>query len=505
MPFINSIFEWAFKKRSHQIELFLKYPIEVQNDVLSGLLSHARDTEWGKKFDFESIKNHKEFSERIPLSNYEDIFEDIERLMKGEKNILWPGKVSWFAKSSGTTNARSKFIPVTPEALEECHYKGGKDMVSLYMTNYNQKSMFSGKSLTIGGSHQINPLNPKSKFGDVSAVIMQNLPVWAKIVKTPSLKVAVMDDWEKKIDAMAEECAKENVTSMAGVPTWTIVLLQRIIEKNQLNSILDVWPNLEIFVHGAVAFEPYRKIFQQLIPSSGMNYQEVYNASEGFFGIQNDPKTQDMLLMLDYGVFYEFIPMDLFGEETEKTITLSDVKLNTNYALVISTNAGLWRYKIGDTIRFTSLSPYKIKITGRTKHFMNAFGEEIVIENADEAIKVACEETASLMSNYTASPVYFGDGKNGSHEWLLEFEKAPEDLDKFTYHLDKKLREINSDYDAKRYKDIALSFPIVHQIPQGGFYQWLKSKGKIGGQYKVPRLSNNRIVVDEIKALFNFA
>lgn len=505
MAIINSIFEWAFKKRSHQIELFLKYPVDVQAEVLRGLLYTAKDTEWGKKYGFSSIKNHKQFTERVPLNSYEDIFPCIERLMKGEKNILWPGTVSWFAKSSGTTNARSKFIPVTPEALEECHYKGGKDMVSLYMTNYNQKSMFSGKSLTIGGSHQINPLNPKSQYGDVSAVIMQNLPVWAKIVKTPSLKVAVMDNWEKKLDAMVEECSRENVTSMAGVPTWTLVLLQRIVEDKKLDSILDVWPNLEVFVHGAVSFEPYKAVFKQLIPSDSMNYQEVYNASEGFFGIQSDPNSSDMLLMLDYGVYYEFIPMNVYGEEEEFTIPISEVERDKNYALVISTNAGLWRYKIGDTIRFTSLSPYKIKITGRTKHFMNAFGEEVVIENADEAVKEACEQTSSLIANYTASPIYFTGGEKGAHEWLIEFDKPPRDLERFSYFLDKKLREINSDYDAKRYKNIAVSFPEVKEVRSGGFNEWLKSKGKLGGQYKVPRLSNDRTVLEEIKALVGLA
>lgn len=501
MEIINSIFEWAFKKRSHQIELFMKYPIDVQNEVFSQLIEKASGTEWGTKYGYKDIQTYQQFQQRVPTSSYEDIYPYIERLMKGEPNILWPGAVSWFSKSSGTTNARSKFIPVTPEALEDCHYKGGKDMVSLYMTNYNQRSMFSGKSLTIGGSHQINPLNPKSNYGDVSAVIMQNLPIWAKIVKTPSLKVALMSDWEAKIEAMIDECSKENVTSMAGVPTWTLVLLQRIIEKKGLKSILDVWPNLELFVHGAVAFEPYKELFKQLIPSPEMNYQEVYSASEGFFGIQNEPQKQDLLLMLDYGIFYEFIPMDQYGQQTQKIIPLQEVELGKNYALLISTNAGLWRYKIGDTVKFTSLSPYKIKISGRTKHFINAFGEELIIENADQAIEFACQKTKSLMSNYMAAPVYFEGKTRGSHEWLLEFETPPADVEQFTYCLDKKLREVNSDYDAKRYLDMALAPPLVRIVPRGTFYKWLKSKGKVGGQYKVPRLNNERTHLEEVKLL----
>lgn len=501
MAIINSIFEWAFKKRTHQIELFMKYPIDVQNEVLAQLIQKAASTEWGMKYGYKDIQDYRQFQDRVPTSNYEDMYPYIERLMKGEKNILWPGAVSWFAKSSGTTNARSKFIPVTPEALEDCHYKGGKDMVSLYMTNYNQRSMFSGKSLTIGGSHQINPLNPKSNYGDVSAVIMQNLPIWAKIVKTPSLKVALMSEWEAKLEAMVDECSNENVTSMAGVPTWTLILLRRIIERKNLDSILDIWPNLELFVHGAVSFEPYRELFQQLIPSKEMNYQEVYNASEGFFGIQNEPDKKELLLMLDYGIYYEFIPMDQYGQETETVIPLKEVELHKNYALLISTNAGLWRYKIGDTVKFSSLSPFKIKISGRTRHFINAFGEELIIENADQAIKHACQKTKSQISNYMAAPLYFEGNARGSHEWLLEFETPPNDLQKFTYYLDKKLREVNSDYDAKRYQDMALVAPLVHLLPRGSFYDWLKSKGKLGGQYKVPRLNNDRTHLEEVKLL----
>lgn len=499
MSIINNIFGWALKKRIHQIDLFEKYPLEVQGEVLTKLLNTAKDTEWGKKYDFKSIDCYNDFSSRIPISTYEELFPDIDRLLKGEKNILWPGEVEWFAKSSGTTNAKSKFIPISKESLEDCHYKGGKDMLSLYFHNFPQRALFTGKSLSIGGSHQINPLNPKSNYGDVSAVIMQNLPLWAKAVRTPSIKVAVMDKWEEKIEAMTQECVRENVTCMAGVPTWTLVLLQRILEKEGKSNILEIWPNLELFVHGAVAFGPYRNLFKELIPSDKMNYQEVYNASEGFFGIQDDPNSDDMLLMLDYGVYYEFVPMD----DESKIIPLGQVELGVNYALVISTNAGLWRYKIGDTVRFTSLAPYKIKISGRTKHFINAFGEELMVENADAAISYACEQTCSKISNYTGAPIYFEGKERGGHEWIIEFEEKPKDMDQFIYFFDNKLKEVNSDYEAKRYKDMALVLPIVHAVPQDTFYKWLKSKNRVGGQFKVPRLSNTREYIEELKAFFS--
>ncbi len=496
MSIINNIFGWALKKRIHQIDFFIKYPIDVQNEVLSKLLDEAQNTEWGLKYDFKTIDCYQKFAERIPVSNYEQLYPEIERLLKGEKNILWPGAIDWFAKSSGTTNAASKFIPVTVASLEDCHYKGGKDMLSLYYHNFPQRELFSGKSLSIGGTHQINPLNPKSNYGDVSAVIMQNLPLWAKAVRTPSLKVALMDNWEDKLEAMVLECTNENVTCMAGVPTWTLILLQKIIEREGKKNILEVWPNLELFVHGAVSFDPYKAIFKELIPSNKMNYQEVYNASEGFFGIQNDPKSDDLLLMLDYGVFYEFICM----QDQSKIIPLSEVELGKNYALIITTNAGLWRYKIGDTVRFTSVNPYKIKISGRTKHFINAFGEELMVSNSDIAIKYACENTNTTIKNYTAAPIYFEGNNRGGHEWLIEFDQNPYDLERFTYLLDNKLKEVNSDYEAKRYKDIALSMPIVQALPPDTFLRWLKSKNKLGGQFKVPRLSNDRSYLEEIKS-----
>ena len=494
----NTILTWAMKKRIHQMELFLLYPMDVQKEVLFGLIKKAANTEWGKKYDFKSITSIKDFQERVPISTYEQLFPYIERVMKGEKNILWPTEIEWFSKSSGTTNAKSKFIPVSPEALEDCHYKAGKDMLSMYVNNFPAKAPFTGRSLVLGGTHQINHLNPKTSYGDVSGVIMENLPWWAQIIRTPSLKVALLDKWEEKIDLMVKETKSQNVTSLAGVPTWTLILLQKMLENTGKKSILEVWPNLEWFAHGAVAFGPYRELFKQLIPSEEMNYQEVYNASEGFFGIQDDPHRNDMLLMLDYGIFYEFIPMEEWEEEHPKTLTIEEVELNKSYAVIISTNAGLWRYSIGDTVKFTSLKPHRIKISGRTKHFINAFGEELVIENADTAITFACHETGAILNNYTAAPIYFSEGQNGGHEWLIEFEKHPVDFQKFCALLDSKLQEINSDYEAKRYQNIALSPPKIHSLAKGTFYEWMSKRNKIGGQHKVPRLSNTREYVEDI-------
>ncbi|PRY15050.1 GH3 auxin-responsive promoter [Pontibacter ummariensis] len=490
------------KKRIHQIDLFRKYPHEVQEELFQNLIHTAKATEWGRKYGYADINSIQEFQERVPISAYEQLYPYIERTLKGERNLLWPSKVEWFAKSSGTTNARSKFIPVTPESLEDCHYKGGKDLLSIYVNLYPESKLFKGKGLSIGGSHRPSEFNPNISCGDVSAVIMQNLPIWAEAMRTPPLKVALMDKWEEKIEKMVEVTVPENVTSLSGVPTWTYVLLKRILEVTGKNNILEVWPNLELFAHGAVAFGPYRQLFRELIPSDKMNYLEIYSASEGFFGIQDQRDTEDeMLLMLDYGVYYEFIPAGQFNEEQPKALTLDQVELGKNYALVISTNAGLWRYKLGDTVRFTSLSPYRIKISGRTKHFINAFGEEVIVENAEVAVTQACKETGAIIYNFTAAPVYMESGKRGGHEWLIEFEKEPDSLERFTQVLDNTLREINSDYDAKREKDIALQAPIVHAVPHGTFIGWLRKKGKLGGQHKVPRLSNTREYLEEIMAL----
>ncbi len=500
MEFINSILTWVMKKRIHDIELFIKYPHDVQQELLNSLLSRAAYTEYGKKHNFEGINNRDQFRENVPIVAYEDLYPYIEKLMAGQQNVLWPTETRWFAKSSGTTNARSKFIPVSNEALEDCHYKGGKDLLSIYVNNYPESKMFTGKNLVIGGSQQVNQFdkNSKSYYGDVSAVLIKNLPFWAQMVRTPSLEIALMDEWEEKIEKMAQYTSNENVTSISGVPTWTIVLLERILEIKNAKSILDVWPNLEVFVHGAVAFTPYEKLFKSLIPSNGMRYMETYNASEGFFGIQDQTDSKDMLLMLDYGIYYEFIPMDEWGEESPHTVGLDEVEIGKNYAIIISTNAGLWRYKIGDTVRFTSLDPYRIRITGRTKHFINAFGEELIIENAEEALADACEKTGAELENFTAGPSYLDSGSKGFHEWVIEFNHAPDDLERFTQVLDEKLREINSDYAAKRHKGMALTTPKIHQVEKGTFYKWMKKRGKLGGQNKVPRLSNHRDYLDDL-------
>jgi len=505
MELINSIFSWVMLKRMHQIELFLKYPIEVQQELFVKLISTAKNTVFGKEHDFANIKTISDFRKKVPVRNYEVLYPYIERLLKGEQQILWPSDVKWFAKSSGTTNSRSKFIPVTDEALEDCHFKGGKDMISIYVNNYPDSKIYSGKGLVIGGSHKINKYdkNAKSYYGDVSAVIIKNLPFWTQIRKTPPLEIALMSKWEEKIEKMAKITSEENVTSIYGVPTWTVVLIKRILEYKGADNILEVWPNLQLFVHGAVSFLPYKRLFQELIPSDNMRYMETYNASEGFFGIQDGKRTDDLLLMLDYGIYYEFIPFEDVNKEDPRVIGLEEVEIGKNYAMVISTNAGLWRYKIGDTVKFTSKYPFRIKITGRTKHFINAFGEELIIENAEKGIANACLKTGAILGDYTAGPRYIDQESRGGHEWIIEFKKYPEDPKKFADILDKTLRRINSDYDAKRYKNIALQKPLIHMVKDGTFYAWMKKRNKLGGQNKVPRLANTREYLDDILAMIN--
>ncbi len=503
MQILNSILTWVMRKRIHQIELFMKYPHDVQDEVLRRLLSMARYTEFGQKYAFDDLINYEDYKRRVPVHTYEQLFPYIDRLVHGEQSILWPSEVKWFAKSSGTTNARSKFIPVTAEALEESHFKGGKDLLSIYVNNYPDTQIFSGKGLGVGGSSQINEFDPtaSSQYGDVSAVIMQNLPPWAQFIRTPSLEVALMNNWEDKIERLARETIGVNVTNIAGVPTWTVLLLQYILEMEKKSSVLEVWPNLEVFFHGAVAFKPYRNLFKSIIPGDQMRYWETYNASEGFFGIQDQKDSEDLLLMLDYGVFYEFIPVEEWDKEYPDAISLADVEIGKNYAMVITTNAGLWRYNIGDTIKFTSIAPYRIRISGRTKHFINAFGEEVIIENAETAITRACEQTGAVIDNFTAAPIYLEKSKRGGHEWIIEFRTYPRDMNEFIHTLDDTLRKINSDYDAKRTLDLALIAPTVHSVAEGTFYNWMKKRGKLGGQNKVPRLSNSREFVDDILAM----
>ncbi|MCK5781347.1 MAG: GH3 auxin-responsive promoter family protein [Flavobacteriales bacterium] len=491
----NSILSWYLKKRYHQIELFKKYPNDVQGDVLRYLVETATNTEFGKLYDFKSIKNYNDFKNRIPLNHYEDLAPMIERIRRGEQNIFWPSDIKWFAKSSGTTNAKSKFIPISTEALDNCHYKAGKDTLAIYVNNNPETEVFSGKMMRLGGSHSIYE-NNDTYSGDLSAILIDNLPFWAELGTTPSNKVSLMDGWEEKMKAIINETINEDVRSLAGVPSWMLVLLNDIIKQTGKDNLLDIWPNLELYFHGGVGFSPFKELYKNLIPKSDFKYFEIYNASEGFFAIQDNNYSDELLLMLDYGIYYEFIAMDEIDDENPKTINLDGVELYRNYAIVISTNSGLWRYIIGDTVRFTSLSPYRIKISGRTKHFINAFGEEVIIENAEEALKFACTKTGAIFTEYTAGPVYMKEKKSGAHEWIIEFDKAPNSINEFTKHLDDALKGLNSDYEAKRFNDMTLSLPILHKARKGLFYDWLKGRGKLGGQNKIPRLSNNRIYLD---------
>ena len=497
IPLFNSIASWLLKKRYHQIELFLKYPADVQNEVLLQLLDYASDTVCGKQYGFDSITTYKEFSERLPIVSYEEVAPLIERTRKGEQNLFWPTHIKWFAKSSGTTNAKSKFIPVSLEALEDCHYKSSKDLLCLYLNNNENSQLFTGKSLRLGGSKELYE-DSGSFFGDLSAILIDNMPLWAEYSSTPSSRVSLMSEWETKLEAIIEESIKENVTSLAGVPSWMLVLLNNVIEKTGKNNLFEIWENLEVYFHGGVSFAPYREQYKKLLPRKKFNYYETYNASEGFFGIQDRNKSEDLLLMLDYGIFYEFIAMDSYGKETQKTVPLWEVEVGVNYAIVITTNGGLWRYKIGDTVRFTSTNPYRIRITGRTKHHINAFGEELIIENAEEALKQVCKKTGSEIKDYTAAPIFMVANEKGAHEWIIEFRKPPKDINYFTEFLDNALKALNSDYEAKRYNNITLKMPEVHIARENLFYDWLESKDKLGGQHKIPRLSNERGYIEEL-------
>ncbi len=501
MEIFNSLFNWAIKKRYPQIEYFMNNPIEVQNALFTRLINTAKDTEWGIKYDYKSIKTINDFKQRVPISTYEDFSPLIERTMHGEQNLIWPSTIRLFSKSSGTTNAKSKFIPVSKEALEDCHYKGGKDLYSIYVNRNPETKIFSGKALGLGGSMIQNPNMKNSYIGDVSALIMSNLPIWAEYARTPSLETALMDKWDLKIEKIAQSTSNENVTSISGVPTWTIVLLERILEIKGKSNLLEIWPNFELFTHGAVAFGPYRNTFKKLFPSDKVNYLETYNASEGFFGIQDSSTLDQFLLMLDYGIFYEFLPMDQIHEESPQTVNLEDVEIGKNYAIIMSSNAGLWRYSIGDTIKFTSKTPFRFKISGRTKQFINAFGEEVIVENAEFAIVEASKVTNAIVSNYSAAPIYLEIGSQGAHEWVIEFEKFPDDLSKFIEVLDNSIKLVNSDYEAKRTLDIALVAPKVTAVAKGFFYEWMENRGKVGGQNKVPRLSNTREYMDSIVEL----
>ena len=500
IPIVNSVASWILKKRIHQIELFLKYPDEVQEELLFNLIRFAENTFVGKQFDFESIKSYQTFAERIPISSYEDLEPLIEKTRKGEQNIFWSSNIKWFAKSSGTTNAKSKFIPVSNEALENCHYKATKDLLSLYLNNNEDSQMFTGKSLRLGGSKQLYEQN-NTFFGDLSAILIENMPMWAEFSSTPSNKTSLMNDWETKLSAIVNETRFENVTSFAGVPSWMLVLLNKLLEETESKNLLEIWPNVEVYFHGGVSFDPYREQYKKIIPSNSFQYYEIYNASEGFFAIQDLNNSNDLLLMLDYGIFYEFIPMDTYGKENQQVIRLSDVVLNTNYAIIITTNSGLWRYQIGDTVRFTSINPYRIRVTGRTKHHINVFGEELIIENTDNAIAKACQITQNEVIDYTVAPIFMVDKEKGGHEWMIEFRQKPNDMALFKKVLDETLQSLNSDYEAKRFNNMTLNPPVLNVARNNLFYDWLKDQDKLGGQHKIPRLSNHRHYLERLKEM----
>jgi hypothetical protein len=497
IPLVNSIASWFLKKRIHQMELFMKYPNEVQQELLRSLISKAKHTEFGKKYHFSEITNYETFAERVPIHSYEEYEADIERSRNGEQNIFWPTPINWFAKSSGTTNAKSKFIPVSEDSLENCHYAAGKDLLCMYLNNNPQSQLFTGKSLRLGGSKEIYRNNGTS-YGDLSAILIENMPFWAEFSSTPSNEVSLMNDWEIKMQAIVNETIKEKVTSLAGVPSWMLVLLNNVLETSKQEDLFKVWQNLEVYFHGGVNFDPYSEQYKKILPRDSFRYYEIYNASEGFFACQDLNNSNELLLMLDYGVFYEFIPMDAYGTSEQKVIPLSEVKTDVNYAVMITTNAGLWRYKIGDTLRFTSISPYRIKVSGRTKHHINVFGEELIIENTDNALKKASKITGCEIIDYTAAPIFMDGKEKGAHEWIIEFKTPPDNLETFTVELDLALQQLNSDYEAKRYNNMTLNMPKVHQARKKLFYDWLKKNDKLGGQHKIPRLSNKRYYVEEL-------
>lgn len=498
MSLISPALKGYMMLRNSAIDNFMLNPIDTQKQVFNHIVGSAQFTEYGKKYGFDHINSISEFKKQVPINDYDSLKPYIERILQGEQNLLWPSQISWFAKSSGTTSDKSKFIPISKESLDDNHFKAGKDVFALYFRQFPQSTFMSGKCLVIGGSHQINQLSADSFYGDLSAVMLQNLPLYGQMVRTPDLSIALMAEWEEKIEKIAHTTINEDVTYIAGVPTWTIVLIKRILEITGAKNLLEVWPNLEVYVHGGVSFKPYRRQFEEYIPSEQMRYVETYNASEGFFAAQDDNDRDDMLLFLNHGIYYEFMPLEEYGKEHPETLSLREVELNKNYALVLNTNGGLWRYIVGDTIQFTSLNPYRIKVTGRLKHFINAFGEEVIVDNTDHAIAEACKQTGAVVNDYTAAPVYMTGESNGAHEWIIEFEHLPCPLEVFTEKMDKALQTVNSDYEAKRHKDIALRMPIVHRMPVGGFNKWLKDKGKLGGQHKVPRLCNERRYLEEI-------
>lgn len=499
---ITSIVRPFFAKRMRELLSYANRGEEIQRRVLESLTQRAKETEIGRKYGFSDIKdNYRLFSERLPVIDYEGLKPYVERMLRGEQNLIWDSKIKWFAKSSGTTNDKSKFIPVSDEARKECHYKGGASCVAAYLNINPNSRIFDGKSLILGGSHEISSLNGEYHCGDLSAVLIQNIPTLANYVRVPSKEIALMSEWESKLERIAATTVNENVTNLSGVPSWFMVLIKKMLHDNGKQYLTEIWPNLELFFHGGISFAPYRKQYESLIPSKGMHYIETYNASEGFFAVQNSLDEQTMLLLIDLGIFFEFIPLEEVESDNPRVLPYWEVEKGCNYALVITTNSGLWRYMIGDTVKIESLNPVKITISGRVKHFINAFGEELMVDNAEKGLAIASAKTGAVISNYTAAPVFMSEGSRGRHQWLVEFDKEPASIEDFTKVLDASLQQLNSDYEAKRYKGIALDILEIVPARKGLFEDWLRQKGKLGGQHKIPRLSNNREYIDDMLKL----
>ncbi len=498
---LTALLRPLFLSRVRAIEKYTTEAADIQRQVLARLLRRAENTEWGKTHQYADTPDYDAFRRNVPVNTYEELKGYIDRMRHGEKNILWPGAVRWYAKSSGTTNDKSKFIPVSKDGLRDTHYAGGTDAVALYLHNNPRSRIFDGKALILGGSHAANYNLPGSLVGDLSAILIENINPLVNLVRIPPKKIALLGDFEEKRDRIAEIAARKNVTNLSGVPSWMMAVLNRVLEITGKPDISSVWPELEVFFHGGVAFTPYREQYRRMIPSPGMHFMETYNASEGFFGLQNSPDDLSMLLMLDYGVFYEFIPMEEVGKTDPEVLPLWEVECGKNYALLISTSCGLWRYQIGDTVKFTSTRPYKFVISGRTKSFINAFGEELIVDNAEKGLEEACRQTGAAVREYTAAPVFMDSAGRCHHQWVIEFSRRPERLDDFATRLDEALQRLNSDYEAKRYKDLTLQRLEIVEARPNLFDDWLKSKGKLGGQHKVPRLSNNRELIEEILRL----
>ncbi|QQS29775.1 MAG: GH3 auxin-responsive promoter family protein [Sphingobacteriales bacterium] len=499
----NRIIRYLLHRHIKQVYAWLDNPLHFQRLWFRQLIDLNKNTVWGKTYGYDKIKTQRDFAGQVPLQDYDSLKPFFQRTLNGEQSVIWHHPIQWFAKSSGTTSDKSKFLPLSPQAIRQCHISASRDMMALFIQHNPQTRIFSGKSLILGGSHEISKHNRSARYGDLSAVLLNNMPYLGNLLRTPGNDISLLPDWDEKIEKTARLIINQPVTNFAGVPTWFLVLFKRVLELTGKQHLREVWPGLSLYLHGGVSFTPYKHVFKQLIPADDMEYWQTYNASEGFFALQDQPNRNDMALLVNHGIYFEFLPMSELESNTPQTLTLEEVETGKNYALVITTNAGLWRYLPGDTIMFTTLNPYRIRVTGRTRHYINAFGEELIVDNADMAIETASFKTNAKVQEYTAAPVYFSESGNGGHEWLIEFTQAPPDLQEFARHLDTTLKQVNSDYEAKRYQDMAMQFPVVTAVPAGTFYRWMKSKGKLGGQHKVPRLANDRQYLEEIKQFFS--